>query len=329
MAGLATGLTALAATLGAFARRDDQVAAHLDDQRAQVAARAARFAELTPRVLAALAAAAVTAVPVKGAVLGGSTGDAAVWSHPDTRPMSDIDLLVPVHQRAQAAAVLVRAGCAPYSSAAHEDTFLAWGDGGAGRLDGESADHNGRVEVHPGWVEFLHGYLAHGFPLEDAAELKFGGAAMHHAELEFPVGQARLQPAAFVAHVVGHLASTVVRAEVRAVNLLDVLFLHRAGVDWPAVAAVQTAVDPRLTAPGLWLVDCLIPGIVPADLLARELARLRHPEVLESAEPAALLRDPTQRTTVRWRASFAVGGRERAAVARQLAGSAVGRVHRR
>ncbi|MEZ5261205.1 MAG: hypothetical protein R2755_05375 [Acidimicrobiales bacterium] len=40
-----------------------------------------------------------------------------------------------------------------------EDTVLAWGDGSVGRTDGESADHNGKIELHPGWVERLHHYL--------------------------------------------------------------------------------------------------------------------------------------------------------------------------
>jgi hypothetical protein len=307
--GLATGLTALAASLGAFATTDTAVAGYLSEQREQVALRSARFHALTPVVTAAFAAADVAVVPVKGAVLSGHTGDAAVWPDPDTRPMSDIDLLVPSHLRAQASAVLVRAGWSLHSSTAHEDTFLAWGDGGVGRRDGESAEHNGRIELHPGWTEFLHGYLVHGFDL--------------------PPRVTRLTPPAFAVHVLGHLASTVVRAEVRSVNLLDVWFLHRAGMDWVAVGEVMTTVDPRLTAPGLWLVDRLLPEVVPTSLLGRELARLPHPEVLDRTEPAAVFRDATQRTSVRWRSAFATDLGERAAVARQLMGSVAGRVRRR
>jgi hypothetical protein len=308
-AGLATGLTALAGSLGVFATSDTAVAGYVTEQREQVALRCARFHALTPVVLAALAAADVAVVPVKGAVLSGHTGDVAVWPDSDTRPMSDIDLLVPAHLRAQAAAVLVREGWSLHSSTSHEDTFLAWGDGGAGRRDGESAAHNGRIELHPGWTEFLHGYLVHGFHL--------------------PSRTTRLAPASFATHVVGHLASTVVRAEVRSVNLLDVWFLHEAGVDWAAVGEVMAAVDPRLTAPGLWLVDRLLPQVVPPSLLGRELARLPHPELLDGTEPAAVLRDPTQRTSVRWRAAFAADLGERTAVARQLMSSIAGRVRRR
>lgn len=316
MAGLATGLTALGAQLGVFDRSVPGVGDHLDEQVGQVAARHERFAALTPRVLEALAAADVAAVPVKGAVLAGHAGDAPVWPDPTLRPMSDIDVLVAPHQRAQAGAALTGSGCRHLSSSDHEDTYLAWGDGGVGRTDGESADHNGRVEVHPGWTEFLHGYLARGFDVP--------GRARRHDD-----GQARLAPGAFAAHVIGHLASTVVRAEVRAVNVLDVWFLHGAGLDWQAVADAQRDVDPRLTAPGLWLADRLLPDVVPADLLGRELARLPHPAVLDRTEPAALLRDPSQRTTARWRAAFALTAAERARVAAQLAASARARVRRR
>ena len=316
LAGLATGLTALAATLDVFDAGAPAMSDYLVDQRAQVAARVDRFRTLTPQVLAALAAADLMVVPVKGAVLTGAAGGDPVWPDPATRPMSDIDLLVAPHQRAQAAAVLAREGWALHSSSEHEDTFLAWGDGGEGRLDGESVEHNGRVEVHPGWAEFLHGYLAHGFELRP-----------HIRRIDD--GQVRLRPAAFATHVIGHLASTVVRAEVRAVNVLDVWFLHESGLDWAAVADVQREVDPRLTAPGLWLVDRLLPGVVPPDLLQRERARLPHPEVLDGVAAAAVLRDPTQRTTARWRSSFALSMAQRAAVGRQLGGSMVARARRR
>ncbi|MBI4932341.1 MAG: nucleotidyltransferase family protein [Actinobacteria bacterium] len=316
LAGLATGLTALAATSDVFAADAPEVRDYLVDQQRQVAGRVERFREVTPRVLAALASADLVAVPVKGAVLTGAAGDDPVWPQPATRPMSDIDLLVAPHQRAQAAAVLARGGWSLHSSSDHEDTFLAWGDGGQGRLDGESVEHNGRVEVHPGWVEFLHGYLACGFELRPH---------LRHTD----DGQWRLSNSALAAHVIGHLASTVVRAEVRAVNVVDVWFLHARGVDWSAIGEVQQEVDPRLTAPGLWLVDRLLPDVVPPWLLQRELARLPHPDVLDALSPASVLRDPTQRTTMRWRSSFASSVAERAAVGRQASESVVARVRRR
>ncbi len=307
--GLATGLTALAGRLGLFEDAPDDVRAYIVEQQGEVAARAERFRELTPRVLGAFAAADVPVVPVKGAVLGGSAGDGAAWPHPETRPMSDIDLLVDPRHRAQAGAVLLRAGCTLHSTADHEDTYLAWGDGSVGRTDGESAAHNGRIEVHPGWQEFLHGYAVQGFqPFERATQ----GAD----------GQWRFDDASFAVHVIGHLASTVVRAEVRAVNLLDVWFLHQQGLDWAAVGQAMRGVDARLTAPGLWLADRFITGVVPAVLLEREMARLRGAVTLAVTSPVAVLRDPTQRTTVRWRADFAQHRAERTAVVRQVGRSA-------
>jgi hypothetical protein len=311
--GLATGLTALAGALGLFDAAEPDVREYVAEQQGQVAARAERFRGLTPQVLAALAAADVPTVPVKGAVLGGSADGQAVWPQPETRPMSDIDLLVHPHHRAQAAAVLVGAGCRLHATADHEDTFLAWGDGSVGRTDGESADHNGRIEVHPGWLEFLHGYTASGFD-PFARSYRRDDA------------QWRLDDASFAVHVIGHLASTVVRAEVRAVNLLDVWFLHQQGIDWQAVADAMMGVDPRLTAPGLWLAREVLTDTVPDELVARECARLRGAKVLTATPPAAVLRDPTQRTTGRWRSAFAQQPSEQFDVLRQLTHSARARV---
>ena len=312
--GLATGLTALAGALGLFDEADAEVGEYVREQRAEVAARVERFRTAGPQVVELLAAAELMAVPVKGAVLAGVLGDVPVWPRPDTRPMSDLDLLVPTRHRAQAGAVLTRGGWQLHASSAHEDTFLVWGDGSVGRTDGESAAHNGRVEVHPGWTEFLHGYTAEGFDLERRAHRCADGTW-------------RLDDAAFVTHVIGHLASTVVRAEVRAVNVLDVWFLSERGIDWQAVDRCLHDIAPQLAGPGLWAADRFLPGVVPPTLLQRELARLgKGGDLLGSTSEAAVLRDPSQRTTAGWRTAFARTTSQRAAVARQLAHGAWGRV---
>ena len=208
-----------------------------------------RFQALQERVIEALAGADVPAVFVKGAELIDG-----VWPHPETRPMADLDVVVPPHLRAQAGAALVAAGCAWWTSTAYEDAFLGWGDGSTGRVDGESADHNGRVEVHPGWLEFVHGYEVTGFDVIDAAQ---------------PIdGRLRLPLDALTAQVIGHLGATVVRAEVRALNVVDIWFCHRRGVDWHHVSRLLDRADPRLAAPGLWLADRLIPGVVPDAVVA-------------------------------------------------------------
>jgi hypothetical protein len=312
-AGLATGLTALAASLAVFSLRPDGVEQYLSEQLVEVAARRDRFLTLTPGVLATLAAGDIVAVPVKGAVLGGSAGGGAVWPNPAARPMSDIDLLVPSRSRAQAGAVLVRAGWSLHASDDHEDTFLAWGDGGVGRTDGESAAHNGRIEVHPGWREFLHGYVIDGFDIEEHL-------------VRTADRQARLDDVAFAVHVIGHLASTVVRAEVRSVNVVDVWVLHARGLDWDAVARLSATLDPRLTAPGLWLVDQLLPDVVPAALLRAEMARLPGASVLAASPAHAVLRDPGPRTTTRWRLAHTLDRHERAGVVRQVGRSVRGRL---
>ncbi|MEY4174950.1 MAG: putative nucleotidyltransferase, partial [Actinomycetota bacterium] len=227
-AGFATGLTALAAHLGAV-EGDDAVGAYLSDQRREVAVRHGRFAALVPAVLQSLHDAGVPAVALKGAVLCGHTGAPAVWLPADTRPMSDVDLMVPAAMRSAASAALTAQGHRWESTSEHEDTFLAWGDGRTGRTDGESAEHNGRIEVHPGWGQFLHGYTVPG-----------------------PEFAGEWSPAHTAAHAIGHLSATVVRAEVRAVNVVDVWFLHAGGLDWEHTAAVLAGLDPRLTGPGLW-----------------------------------------------------------------------------
>lgn len=310
-AGLATGLTALAAHLtddGATAGvTDPSVRDWLAEQRTEVARRVDRFRELVPRVRSVLAEAAVPAVAVKGAELAASAQP--VWGVAEARPMADIDLIVPRRYRAQASAALQRAGLRHDTSSTFEDVFLAWGDGGVGRTDGESAAHNGRVEVHPDWTEFLHGYVARGFDVE----------AHWTPDPDLPAGF-RLGLAPLTANVLGHLASTVVRAEVRAVNAVDLWWCDRAGVDWDEVAVRCRALDPRLTAPGLWLAYGLLPGSVPVRLLASEFDRLPRAarRALDAVAPEDVFRDPDTRTTPAWRQAFARGA-ERIAVLDQMA----------
>ncbi|MGB8861401.1 MAG: nucleotidyltransferase family protein [Ilumatobacteraceae bacterium] len=291
--GLAAGLTALAGELGLFEGASAEVAAYIEEQRQQVAARVERFRALTPQVVGVLTDAAVPVVVVKGAAL-----IEGVWGRPAARPMADIDLIVAAHHRSQAAAVMARAGWPLHSSTDYEDTFLAWGDGGAGRTDGESAAHNGRVEIHPGWVESLHGYTVGGFE----------------------VAPATFDHAALTVHVIGHLASTVVRAEVRAVNVVDVWWCAQRDLDWVRVSELMAHTDPRLTAPGLWLLSRVLPGLLPEGLLAAELARLprRARALLHRTHAAEVLRDPATRTTAMWREAFARSMRERKAIVRQM-----------
>lgn len=251
-----------------------------------------------------LADGGVPAVVVKGGAL-----IEGVWGIPAARPMADVDLVVPSARRAESVALLAAAGLDLRSSSSTEDVFVAWGGDTVGRLDGESAAHAGKVEVHPGWCEQLHGYVVAGPDLLDAAE----------PDPELPGGR-RLPLAVLTAHVVGHLASTVVRAEARAVNVVDVWWCHEAGVDWDRVAVCCGRTDPRLTAPGLWLASALLPDAVPAALVSAELARLPRAarRLLDATEPYDVLRDPASRTTVGWRQAFATG-RERPAVLDQMA----------
>ena len=128
--------------------------------------------------------------------------------------------------------------------------------------------------------------------------------------------------------MIGHLSSTVVRCEVRAVNVVDVWFCHSAGADWPKVASMLDECDPRLAGPGLWLISRLLPDVVPDSVVDRQVARLstaaRHK--LDSIDASATLRDSSSRTTLAWRQAFTTRPRERVDVLRQMGRSA--RVHR-
>lgn len=305
--GFATGLTAVVAELAA-ADFSDELRGYLLEQQQQVSARVERFRPILATVLATLGSIAVPATPVKGAELING-----IWPWPSARPMSDIDIIVPVRLRAQASAALTGAGFVFDGSSQHEDTFTAWGDGSIGRTDGESIDHNGRVEVHPGWGEFIHGYVIHGLPIESHTTVRL----LDGTEC------ARLDLAGVTASVIGHLSSTVVRCEVRAINIVDVWFCKKAGADWPTVAALLDECDPRLAGPGMWMVSRLLPGVVPEEIVDRQVARLPAAarRRLDGLDPAATLRDRSSRTTFGWRQAFAMRGTERFAVLRQMARS--------
>jgi Uncharacterised nucleotidyltransferase len=307
-AGFATGLTALAAELAVDEFATD-LQPYLHQQRDQVAARVERFRPVLAKVLKTLGDVAVPATPVKGAELING-----IWPYPSARPMSDVDMIVPVELRAQATAALVAAGFTFDGASPHEDTFLAWGDGSTGRIDGESVNHNGRVELHPGWGEFIHGYVVHGFSIDAHTAVRpLAGAEC-----------ARLDLDAVTAAVIGHLSSTVVRCEVRALNVVDVWFCHAGGVEWRAVSALLDECDPRLTGPGLWLMAQLLADVVPAELVDQQLERLSDVarRRLATLDPAATLRDASARTTLGWRQAFTMRPGERAAVLQQMARSA-------
>jgi hypothetical protein len=223
--------------------------------------------------------------------------------------MADIDLVVAPADRGRARGALEGAGFRLAGTAPWEDTYLAWGDGSAGRLDGESAEHNGKVEIHPGWMERFHNYLVGdaGMLLDHARPSTLAGAPCR-----------RVSPALLALHALGHLSACVARAEVRALNVVDLVLLLRrldAG-DRVEFAASAARLDPRLVAPGCWLVTAYRPDATAWVVRPR----LRRPaqRLLEATPPEAVLRDPNARTDLRWRLSWVHGRGEAAAVVRQL-----------
>jgi Uncharacterised nucleotidyltransferase len=316
VAGLATGLTA---AVGSLADRHGvelpgQWQPFVADQTRVVAARRQRYAALVPEVLRVLDAAGVGAVPVKGAVLADG-----VWPVPDARPMSDIDLVVRPAERERAGAALAAGGYVPERRTAAEDIFLAWGDGAAVDVDRESIAHSGKIELHPGWVERVHDYAVDdgGWLLSVARPGELAGAPCR-----------LLPPHALALQALGHLSVGAIRAEVRAVNVVDVS-LALAGLDPAeagAFAGACDALDARLTAPGLWLVAATqtswwTSAVELVALTARAGARLPSAaaEQLSATSPEQVLRELGARTSVRWRLAFATTWHERACVLRQAA----------
>jgi Uncharacterised nucleotidyltransferase len=318
----ATGLTGF--TAGLTARHRLRVSASLEgylaEQANELAERHRRFEELEVRVLDVLAQATVVAIPVKGLVLA-----ELAWPFPAERPMADIDLLVAPGQRATAEAAMRRAGFTLASRARTEDTFLGWGDGGVGRTDGESAAHNGKVELHPGWCEYLHGYTIddRGLLLDQAVDGGFRGMPCE-----------RLPPAALVVHCLGHLSACVIRREVRGVNVLDVVLGLRAldGEGKAELAGLVDRLDPRLSAPGWWLIEQVRNGAVVHQGIdvAATIGRLtrRGREQLLALEASSVLRDVDSRSSWAWRAAWTTSYSELARMARQFALPPTGELRR-
>jgi Uncharacterised nucleotidyltransferase len=308
-AGLWSGLTALIATVAKERAVDlpSDWQLFAEEQRREVARRQERFAALLPRVLAALHEADVRAIPVKGAVF--MAGD---WVHASARPMADLDILVDPAQRSVASVALRRIGLEQVGGNAWEDTFLGWGDGSIGRVDGESADHNGKVELHPGWVERLHHYLV------DDGSLVTSAAAR---DTLAGVSCWLLPPAAFAVHVVGHLSACVIRGDARAVNVLDSVLALRAldGDGRRAYASLIEQLDPRLSAPGLWLVHAHQPDAIAETTVTAALQRLppAAQRRLAMTSTSAVLRGIGGRTDLGWRLAFTRTHVERLRVIRQ------------
>ena len=305
---LYTGLTAL---VGEAVERLDVATgaaqrAHLDEQRAAVRARHDRYLALAPEVLRALAEAGVPATPVKGIVLTAF----GIWPHAGTRPMADIDVLVPPADLAAAHDALVRLGLQPIGSSATEDVFLAWGDGGTGRRDGESAGHNGKVEVHPGWAEMVHGYTIGDLRLLDRA--RDGRLLGAPARL--------LSPPDLLLHVLGHLSAAVIRRDVRALHVMDVVFglRHLTAHERSELGARFEQIDERLWRPALWFVEGVAPGTIGAVPPPGSGAAVpRWTTVLEHSGPRDVLRDPAVRTPWQWRRAWTTDRRELLAAARE------------
>ena len=260
LAGLATGLTALLGELGTStslpAAESASIRRHIDEQRDQVRRRVERFQALQERVIEALAGADVPAVFVKGAELIDG-----VWPHPLARPMADLDVVVPRHLRAQAGAALVAAGCAWWTSTAYEDAFLGWGDGSTGRL-GRRIGRSQRARRGPSRLARVRPRLR-----SDRVRRHRCGATPSTAG---SACRSRHSPRTWWGTSVPRWS---VPRYARSMSSTPGSATDAASTGATCPRLLDRA-DPRLAAPGLWLVDRLIPGMVPDAVVAAQMQRL-------------------------------------------------------
>ena len=199
-----------------------------------------------------------------------------VWSHPSAAPDGRSRRGRGTAPAGAGRPALVAAGCTWWTSTRTRTRSSAGETAARAGWTASRRTTTGASRSIPGWLEFVHGYEVAGFDVIGAAR---------------PTdGRLRLPLDALTAQVVGHLGATVVRAEVRALNAVDTLFCDRRGVDWQDVSRLLHQADPRLAAPGLWLVDRLLPGMIPGAVVTAHMRRL--------PAPARALLDDTSRSVV-------------------------------
>lgn len=304
-ASFASGLGALIHWLGAPPGLAPDGNDYLADQYDQCRARAARFATVGVLCLDALSAAGLPAIVVKGPVM------AAHWPAAHLRPMADLDLIVRPEHLAAASRALESAGFALVRLVPWEHVHQAWAGEGPLRRDGESIHHPGTIELHPGWVERVHHYLMTGPDLFPQAQVGHLGDA--------PCW--RLPAVLEVAQALGHLSVAALRGEARPVGVVDVVrsLAHLddrgPGELWRWAAQV----DPRLVAPGAWLVERHRRGTMPTGFIEMAMARLgrRGAACLRESGPDDLWRRPGRPSSLRWRHSFATDWSEHLHITRQ------------
>ena len=152
------------------------------------------------------------------------------------------------------------------------------------------------VVAHDGWVEHLLGFDVDGCALEPST----------------------FDHAALLVHTVGRLSAAVVRGDVRGLAVVDAWWCAQREPDWVRVADLMAHADPRLTAPGLWLIHRLAHDVLPEGLLAAQLGRLpeRAREELQTHHAVDVLHDPSRPALLTWRTAFAETLRERKAAVR-------------
>ena len=305
LAGLATGLTALLGELDPATSSplsdDASIHAHIDEQRDQVRVRVERFRALKERVVVALADADVPAVFVKGAELIDG-----VWSHPSARPDGR-----PRRGRGTAPA---GAGRRRAGGRRMHVVDLDPVRGRVPRLGGRRHGPAGRRVGGPQRARRGPSRVARVRP-----RLRSDRVRRHRCGA---TDRRPAPPSARRPHRAGGGASggdggarRGTRPQRRRHVVLRSTRCRLAG----RVAAARPSRSAARRA-GLWLVDRLLPGMVPDVVVGAQMRRLPAPAraLLHDTEPQDVFRDPTARTDFRWRQAFAIGPRERFQVVEQM-----------
>lgn len=187
----------------------------LQAQRHLVGLRGVLLQETARSVRERLARAGVPSVLLKGAALVAS----GVYPEPGARFMSDVDLLVPVHEAEAAIGVLLRAGFTPWTAA--PEATLGWSDAATFSRPGPAPGLDSTVDLH--WRVGRGG-------------MRFGAPGLETkllARADPTTGQPRSEP--HFVHLVEHLLRHL-RVRPHHAGFADLVRLAPRVADWEEVA---------------------------------------------------------------------------------------------
>jgi hypothetical protein len=241
--------------------------AYLSDQRRLSAARVARLLGELAEILAALQAAGVAALPLKGSLLA-----TRYYPEPGLRPMNDLDLLVRPEDEPRALAALAELG---YRLLARswKHTALARPDGSGPTVsfDGEHPDNPRSLDLH---TRLYEQFWSIRYDLSDRAwpDSSQGQLLGQPARL--------MRPSLLLQHLAIHTSCDMIARRVRLLHLQDIALVARevAPRDWEGMLAhVRSRREERFVYPALAMASRYYPAV--PELVLRAL-RPGVPEAL-------------------------------------------------